>query len=321
MYHHITELAVEDPPKVRKPFAIRSCASDRADRDAIEAILRWLDVPARETPPERIAALRTWWRALPTPVQEAIRENITMENDGDPTDPDLVRISRITELRITEGELTDLSWVSQLEQLEDLDLEENEITDLSPLTSLTALKDLDISNNKITSLRPLAKLTRLERLVADENPLTGLEGLEQLHDLKDFHIQAGLESIEPLRGAASRRSRSTRTRSPTSPRSRIARASSRSRRSPTRSPRASPRSASCRGSRPSTPATRASSTTSRRCAPPTRSWRSSTGLPTTTRTGSRSSTPPIRRCVRGGTPPKLWKKQLAENGICAAEGA
>ncbi len=203
-YHQIAELAVEDPPRIREAVeALKALREDRpqADRDAIESILRWLDVPAPEMPAARLATLRAWWPALPPAVREAIREAINLEADTEPGDAELIRISRLTELTVTEAELTDISWVAQLEQLDELDLEENDITDLTPLSTLAALTDLDISNNKITSLRPLAKLTRLERLVADENPLTGLEGLEQLHDLEDLHvIQAGLESLEPLRG-------------------------------------------------------------------------------------------------------------------------
>ena len=201
-YHQISTLAVEHPEQVAEAIAdLKQLRAERAqaDRDTLDEILGWLEVPALAIPPARLAALRAWWPALPTAVSDAIREQLALE--GEPSDADLIRISRLDELAVTEAGLTDASWVTQLEQLDDLDLSENDLADLTPIAELRSLTRLDVSDNKLTSLRPLAALTRLKRVDAGNNPLTGLEGLERLHELEELDVtEAGLESIEPLRG-------------------------------------------------------------------------------------------------------------------------
>ncbi len=202
-YHQISELAAEHPDKIREAVADLAKLRDhpKADAHAVDLIVRWLDVPPVEVPADKLAALRAWWPALPEAVRSAITETITLADEAHPTDDELARISRLSELTVTEAALTDLSWVTQLERLDDLDLAENELNDLSPLGRLPVLTRLDLSNNTITTLRGLAKCTRLERLLVDENPLNGLEGLEGMHDLEEFHAcSAGIESLEPLRG-------------------------------------------------------------------------------------------------------------------------
>lgn len=202
-YHQISSLAEDHPDYIRDAVAeLRELRNhSKSDRDTIEAILGWLDVPPPTLPTEQLAALRAWWPALPEAVRSAITENLTLADEAHPTDDELARISRITELTVTEASLTDVSWVTQLDRLNDLDLTENELNDLSPIARLPVLTRLDLSNNTITTLRGLAACTRLERLVVDENPLNGLEGLEGMHALEEFHAcSAGIESVEPLRG-------------------------------------------------------------------------------------------------------------------------
>lgn len=205
-YHQISQLAVDDPAKIRIAVAdlraLRHGPRAAALRDVhatIDDILGWLDVPPAEPGAAEVAALRSWWTALPAAVREAFTSELAL--GAAPTDADLARVSRVTSLSVTDAGLTDASWVTRLQRLDDLDLSENDLTDLTPIAALPLLTRLDVSNNKLTSLRPLASSTRLKRLVVDENPLTGLEGLEGLHELEELHAcEAGLESVEPLRG-------------------------------------------------------------------------------------------------------------------------
>jgi internalin A len=201
-YHQISELAIEDPPKIREAVDdLKKLRDERpeADRETIDTILGWLDVPPPSLPPGKLEQLRAWWPGLHDSIKAGIKEKIPF--DGEPTDIELTRIARLTELEVEGAELTDLSWITVLDRLDDVDLEDNEISDLTPLGKLPLLTTLDVSKNKITSLAPLAHALRLERLVIDDNPLTGLEGLENLHTLKDLHVtSAGLTSLAPLRG-------------------------------------------------------------------------------------------------------------------------
>ena len=203
MYHQISQDAAEYPDHIREAVTELAKLRDhpKADPYALDVILRWLDVPPPELPADKLAALRVWWPALPEAVRSAITENLSLADEAHPTDDELARISRITSLTVTEGGLTDLSWVTQLDRLDDLDLTENELNDLSPIAKLPVLTRLDVSNNTVTTLRALQACTRLEYLNVSENPLAGLEGVEQLHDLEELHAcSAGLESVEPLRG-------------------------------------------------------------------------------------------------------------------------
>lgn len=221
-YHQIfDQFAADDPAKVKQAVdELRELVAERPeperggtppaspvglaaasgiDRATAEGILAWLDAPPRPLSADKLAAMRTWWTALPESVSTAIRETLKVE--GEPSDADFSRIAGITELEIEDVDLDDLRWVSMLDKLEELDLENNDIDDLSPLATLTRLRDLDISQNDVTSLRPLAELRAMERLSVGENDLAGLEGVENMRRLHYLHAnEAELTSIEPLRG-------------------------------------------------------------------------------------------------------------------------
>lgn len=202
-YHQIVDMfANDDPEKVKEAVKdLRELISERseADKKTASEILAWLDAPAPSIAPARLAAVRAWWPKLPEKVKAAIREACNFEKE--PSDADLVRVANLTDLKVDNAELADVSWAAMLEKLDDLSVEGNKVTDLAPLAGLTRLRRLDVSENKVKSLRPLAKLARLERLSAGENPLEGLAGVENLRDLSYLHVnEAGLKSVEPVRG-------------------------------------------------------------------------------------------------------------------------
>ena len=77
-------------------------------------------------------------------------------------------------------------YKSDLESLTSLDLEDNNISDISPLTGLTNLEELGLDGNEISDISPLSGLTNLEMLgldgneISDISPLSGLTNLEEL---------------------------------------------------------------------------------------------------------------------------------------------
>lgn len=74
----------------------------------------------------------------------------------------LSEMTNLTELDLSDGEISDLTPLSTLENLEYLNLRSNEITDVSPLAELTNLKYLDLKYNEgITDYSPVSFVERL----------------------------------------------------------------------------------------------------------------------------------------------------------------
>ena len=95
------------------------------------------------------------------------------------------------------NEITDITPVGSLHQLEYLELFKNDIRDLSCLEACTKLIDLNVCFNHIEDLTPIAKLSRLERLWvfnsnnwSDKDPVDG----QQLALLKQALPQCHIDS-------------------------------------------------------------------------------------------------------------------------------
>jgi len=78
----------------------------------------------------------------------------------------------VTKLDLSNNEITDLSSLSELKNLEWLNLADNKITDLTPLSGLKFLGFLDLRNNNISDLTPLFGLKNLWGVELDGNNLT-----------------------------------------------------------------------------------------------------------------------------------------------------
>ena len=102
---------------------------------------------------------------------------------------DLTPLAGLTDLQylgLVACQIRDLTLLKGLKNLRWLDLYENNITDLSPLSELTQLEILQIYENQIRDLTPLAALTQLRSLALEHNQirdLTPLAGLKQLRTL------------------------------------------------------------------------------------------------------------------------------------------
>lgn len=111
----------------------------------------------------------------------------------------------LKELRMMNGDVSDLSPLSGLRQLQNISLYDNKISDLSPLRELNHVAHLDLSMNKITDITSLQSMTALKTLdlsvnfVADPKPLNALTKLVSL-DLSDNFIAdfSGLQDMTEL---------------------------------------------------------------------------------------------------------------------------
>jgi internalin A len=84
------------------------------------------------------------------------------------------KINSLTELNLSEREVSDLKPLSGLTKLTSLDLGSNKISDLKPLSGLTKLTSLSLYNNKISDLKPLSSLTKLIDLNLNINKISNV---------------------------------------------------------------------------------------------------------------------------------------------------
>lgn len=95
------------------------------------------------------------------------------------------------------NEITDITPVGSLHQLEYLELFKNDVRELSCLEACTKLIDLNVCFNHIEDLAPIAKLPRLERLWvfnsnnwSDMDPVDGQQLALLKHALPQCHIDS-----------------------------------------------------------------------------------------------------------------------------------
>ena len=109
---------------------------------------------------------------------------------------------------ILGDEVTDLSPLAGLKNLNELSFSETEVSDLTPLADMKNLKYLDFCLTEVSDLSPLAGLKNLQCLSLYSTPVSDLTPLSELKNLKvldlrhtevsDLTLLAGLENLEQL---------------------------------------------------------------------------------------------------------------------------
>ena len=114
----------------------------------------------------------------------------------------LAHLTQLTLLRLNDcWTIDDINPLADLTQLNVLDLDRNLIVDLSPLTGLMALTSLDLRYNQIENLGPLANLTQLTRLLLSNNEIKDVRPLATLTRLEILHLHANsITDHSPLDG-------------------------------------------------------------------------------------------------------------------------
>jgi hypothetical protein len=111
----------------------------------------------------------------------------------------LEHLVNITELDLTQNQVTDLSPIASLTNLTSLDLAQNDITDISPLVGLTNLTFLRIQDNLVTDISPLAGLTKLTELNLWTNEISDISPLAALTDLAKINLTKNkISDLSPL---------------------------------------------------------------------------------------------------------------------------
>ena len=83
-----------------------------------------------------------------------------------------LRLNKLSELFLTDNQITDITPISSLVNLTYLDLKDNQISDLKPLESLANLSVISIEGNQISDVKPLAVLTKLTQVNLGQNRIS-----------------------------------------------------------------------------------------------------------------------------------------------------
>ncbi|MBO9592047.1 MAG: leucine-rich repeat domain-containing protein [Niabella sp.] len=153
-----------------------------------------------------------WWNNLEQQWKQAF-EVTFFRNSATPALPDIGQLQNTPVLRLAgprapypnmNFEITNLSGIATLQQLEILVITHQQIKDIQLLRSLKNLKSLFLFNNQIESLEGIEALTNLEQLYVQCNNITSLMPLQQLTQLREVYINDNaLTSLEGLTEAHS----------------------------------------------------------------------------------------------------------------------
>ncbi|MFH0912094.1 MAG: leucine-rich repeat domain-containing protein [Patescibacteria group bacterium] len=98
----------------------------------------------------------------------------------------LIKLVNLQELDLNDTAVQDISGVGKLTQLTQLTIASSPVSNIAPLSNLKKLRSLNLSDTLVVNLSPLSQLTKLETLnlaqtqVVDFTPLYPLSNLRQL---------------------------------------------------------------------------------------------------------------------------------------------
>lgn len=152
---------------------------------------------------------QNWWKSLSPQWQQAFALSVLQKES--PAEEDLELIMQMAVLRLAgptaphpncSFELTDLSGITALKNLQMLIVSHHALTGLKEVAAIPQLKTLMVFNNKIESLEGVEALQQLEQLYVNSNELHSIKELEQLPQLKELYISDNrLSSLEGLTAA------------------------------------------------------------------------------------------------------------------------
>lgn len=117
---------------------------------------------------------------------------------------DLSPLSGLTQLqKLTyhNNKVKDLSYAKNLKKLKVLGAENNGISDLSPLSGMTELTEIWLKNNNFSDVTPLKNCTKVQYLSIAKNPVSDCSAFSGMKKLKGIHLNGcKLKSLEPFSG-------------------------------------------------------------------------------------------------------------------------
>jgi Leucine-rich repeat (LRR) protein len=143
---------------------------------------------------------RQWWISLEPQWKMAFQSSVLIHNNT-PSDDELDNIMSLTTFTClgptapyptVNFELTNLSGVKELTELETLVITHHSLTDVKGLEDLKYLRNLLVSNNQIMSLRGIENLKKLEQLNVQNNKIESLIPVKLLIQLKELYVNFNL---------------------------------------------------------------------------------------------------------------------------------
>ncbi len=127
-------------------------------------------------------------------------ENYTLEEKAvEITIGDVTFMSDVTELDLSDQNISDIRALSRCSNLERLNLSGNNVTDLTPLLDLHNLTWLNLMDNRVSDLLPLMGLSKLTYLDVENNYLEDITAVSAMVYLEELYLsQNRLDSIEPI---------------------------------------------------------------------------------------------------------------------------
>jgi internalin A len=111
----------------------------------------------------------------------------------------LASLKNLNYLWLLGNNISDLTPLQELIKLTDLEININQISDISPLQALTNLTELNLSENQISDITPLKKLNKLTVLVLDNNYINDISPLKNLNKLVNLGLSANnISDFTPL---------------------------------------------------------------------------------------------------------------------------
>ncbi|RXK60948.1 leucine-rich repeat domain-containing protein [Lacibacter luteus] len=152
------------------------------------------------------SSLQHWWRQLEPQWQQAF--SITaFQHTNEPTPDELAQLYATPALRFAgpsapypnmNFELTNLSGVEALQNLETLVVIFQKIETVKEVSRLKSLKHLFLYSNQVNSLNGIEALTALEMLYVQDNQISSFQQVEKLINLRELYINGN--KIENLNG-------------------------------------------------------------------------------------------------------------------------
>lgn len=101
----------------------------------------------------------------------------------------LKNLTNLQSLNLSKNKISEIGALRNLRNLTSLDLQRNSISDISALGGLNKLKSLTLDHNDISDISALSGLTSLTMLSVQNNEITDISALSGLTDLAELHLE------------------------------------------------------------------------------------------------------------------------------------
>ena len=112
----------------------------------------------------------------------------------------LSRFINVQELRMSDTNLSDISFVLHMPRLEILHLDHSDVRDISPLSSASMLEELWLDYTKVSDISALSNLEHIRVLTLRESKILDISPLSNLHKLEVLDVSnTSVFDISPIR--------------------------------------------------------------------------------------------------------------------------